>query len=199
MVPGTGELEPLPRAQQTESIRAGDGRLRYGVKGPKEPINLAIQDAIPTHSSSRWAVRWWRLPLGCATGARDALAHRGRRHTVAIWRRAGPRQDLAAAHRAITTGLNTGDTAELLYRDWMLIERDNGNRAGVHRAIATLQDINRRLDVGMEPETEEVIMECLSNSPRRGLCRVCEFVRTVCVPRALFGQIPFPTWHCTHL
>ncbi|WP_077193879.1 hypothetical protein [Streptomyces lydicus] len=61
--------------------------------------------------------------------------------------------------------MNTGDTAELLYRDWMLIERDNGNRAGVHRAIAALQDINRRLDVGMEPEPEEVIMECLSNSP----------------------------------
>ncbi|MFF7415691.1 LysM peptidoglycan-binding domain-containing protein [Streptomyces lydicus] len=85
-------------------------------------------------------------------------------HTVALWRRVGPRQDLAAAHRAITTGLNTDDTAELLYRDWMLIERDNGNRAGVHRAIAALQDINRRLDVGMEPETEAVIMECLSTS-----------------------------------
>ncbi|MFF4282876.1 hypothetical protein ACFY0Z_29360 [Streptomyces kronopolitis] len=88
-------------------------------------------------------------------------------HTIATWRRrTGPAQDLEAARRAITLGLDADDTAELLYQDWMLIEDARGNRAGVHHAIETLQNINRRLDVSMEPETENVIKVCLAGNGR---------------------------------
>ncbi|MFI7103278.1 hypothetical protein ACIBK8_28480 [Streptomyces sp. NPDC050161] len=82
-------------------------------------------------------------------------------HTIATWRRTGPRQDLDAARRAVATGLDADDTAELLYQDWMRVEHAAGNRPGVYLAIETLQTINRRLDVTMEPETEDVIQELL--------------------------------------
>ena len=78
-------------------------------------------------------------------------------HTVATWRRREPRLDLAAARRAVTVGLEADDTAELLYQDLMLIEDQAGNRAGVLKAIEHLQAVNRRLEVGMEPATEQLI------------------------------------------
>jgi len=90
-------------------------------------------------------------------------------HTIATWRRVGPAKDLDAARRAIATGLDVDDTAELLYQDWMRTEHAASNPAGVHRAIQTLQEINRRLDVSMEPETEETIQEILSGAAQARL------------------------------
>lgn len=48
----------------------------------------------------------------------------------------------------------------------MRTENAADNRAGVLRALQTLQDINRRLDIGMEPETEAVIQETLRGTDR---------------------------------
>ncbi|GAA0418544.1 bacterial transcriptional activator domain-containing protein [Streptomyces luteireticuli] len=78
-------------------------------------------------------------------------------HTIATWHRTGPRQNLDAARRAIATSLDADDTAELLYQDWILTEDTAGNRAGVLHAIDTLQAVNRRLDVDMQPDTEAII------------------------------------------
>lgn len=89
-------------------------------------------------------------------------------HTIAVWRRTGPVRDLDAARRAVTAGLAVDETAEVLYRDWMSTEQARGSRDGVHRAIEALQGVNHRLDVGMEPETEEVIEQCLAAPSRVG-------------------------------
>lgn len=82
-------------------------------------------------------------------------------HTVATWHREAPRPDLDAARRAIATGLDADDTAELLYQDWITVEHQAGNRAGVFHAIDALQAVNRRLDVDMLPQTEELITSIL--------------------------------------
>ncbi|MFF4699927.1 hypothetical protein [Streptomyces chattanoogensis] len=87
-------------------------------------------------------------------------------HTVATWRRTAVK-DLEAARRAITIGLDVDETAEVLYQDWMRVEEACGNRAGVHRAIQVLQDVNHRLDVSLAPETEEIIQEILKNEAAR--------------------------------
>lgn len=47
---------------------------------------------------------------------------------------AGPHNDLSAARKAVATGLDVDDTAELLYRDWLRIEHAAGNRPGLHTA-----------------------------------------------------------------
>ncbi|WP_326615178.1 LysM peptidoglycan-binding domain-containing protein (plasmid) [Streptomyces scopuliridis] len=77
-------------------------------------------------------------------------------HTLATWHRSAPRPDLDAARRAVRIALDVDDSAEVLYQDWMLIEDQAGHREGVRTAYETLRDINRRLDVGMEAETERV-------------------------------------------
>ncbi len=77
-------------------------------------------------------------------------------HTLATWHRTGPRPDLAAARRAVRLGLDIDDSAELLYQDWMHIENQAGNRAGVRTAYETILTINRRLDVSTEPETDSL-------------------------------------------
>ncbi|WP_438307082.1 LysM peptidoglycan-binding domain-containing protein (plasmid) [Streptomyces sp. HUAS TT11] len=83
-------------------------------------------------------------------------------HTVATRRiPSGPDHDLNAARRAVATGLDADDTAELLYRDWMRIEAACGNRSGLHTAIARVQQVNRALDVSLEIETEQLINELL--------------------------------------
>ncbi|MGW2863358.1 LysM peptidoglycan-binding domain-containing protein [Streptomyces sp. NPDC001205] len=78
-------------------------------------------------------------------------------HTVATWQRTAARPDLPAARRAVIAALDVDDSAELLYQDWMLIDDQAGNRPGVLQAIETLQSVNRRLDVSMEPGTERTI------------------------------------------
>ncbi|MFI9616766.1 hypothetical protein ACIHCM_34670 [Streptomyces sp. NPDC052023] len=86
-------------------------------------------------------------------------------HTVAAYRTpAGPHHDLSAARQAIATGLEVDETAELLYRDWMKIERAAGNRSGLHMAISRVQHVNRTLDCDLELETEQLIHELLNRS-----------------------------------
>ncbi|MEV6702478.1 bacterial transcriptional activator domain-containing protein [Streptomyces sp. NPDC051453] len=77
-------------------------------------------------------------------------------HTLATWHRNAPRPDLKAARRAVMRGLDIDDSAEILYQDWMLIEDQAGNRAGVSAAYETLRGVNQRLEIGMEGETEKV-------------------------------------------
>ncbi|MEH0424723.1 hypothetical protein [Streptomyces sp. B21-083] len=87
-------------------------------------------------------------------------------HTVATYRTpAGAHHDLSAARRAVATGLDVDDTAELLYRDWMRIEHAAGNRQGLHTAITRVQHINRSLDCSLETTTEHLINQLLGSAP----------------------------------
>lgn len=86
-------------------------------------------------------------------------------HALAVWHNpqdGSVAPDLDAARRAIAVGLEVEETCELLYRDWMRIEHAAGNRAGIHTAIAQLQQANRRHDLGLEPETEQTIQDLLA-------------------------------------
>ncbi|WP_331740521.1 LysM peptidoglycan-binding domain-containing protein (plasmid) [Streptomyces sp. NBC_00015] len=86
-------------------------------------------------------------------------------HTVATYRiPAGPHHDLNAARRAVSTGLDVDDSAELLYRDWMRLEAARGNRSGLHTAITRVQQVNRALDCSLEMETTQLINELLNGS-----------------------------------
>ncbi|MEV6699243.1 hypothetical protein AB0M68_18990 [Streptomyces sp. NPDC051453] len=85
-------------------------------------------------------------------------------HTLATWHRTAPRPDLAAARRAVMRGLDIDDSAEILYQDWMLIEDQAGNRAGVSAAYETLRGVNQRLEIGMEGETERVFDTIMSRT-----------------------------------
>ncbi|RVU15120.1 LysM peptidoglycan-binding domain-containing protein [Streptomyces antnestii] len=85
-------------------------------------------------------------------------------HTLATWHRTAPRPDLTAARRTVTRGLDIDDSAEILYQDWMLIEDQAGNRAGVSAAYETLRGINQRLEIGMESETEKVFDTIMSRT-----------------------------------
>ncbi|MEU9272238.1 hypothetical protein AB0E04_43565 [Streptomyces sp. NPDC048251] len=86
-------------------------------------------------------------------------------HTVATYRiPAGPHHNLNAARRAVSTGLDVDDSAELLYRDWMRLEAARGNRSGLHTAITRVQQINRALDCSLEMETTQLINELLNGS-----------------------------------
>jgi nucleoid-associated protein YgaU len=89
-------------------------------------------------------------------------------HTVATLRTPpGPHHDLTSARRAIATGLEADESAELLYRDWIRIEHTAGNRAGVHTAITRIQQINRALDCSLEMETEQLINHFLHPTDSR--------------------------------
>ncbi|MFJ4649272.1 hypothetical protein ACIP6Q_38025 [Streptomyces bobili] len=93
-------------------------------------------------------------------------------HTVATHRTpTGPHHDLDAARRAVTTGLDVDDTAELLYRDWMRLEAARGNRPGLHTAVTRVQQVNRALDCSLETETEHLINELL-NQPGTAVRKV---------------------------
>ncbi|MFE2736188.1 LysM peptidoglycan-binding domain-containing protein [Streptomyces sp. NPDC059349] len=85
-------------------------------------------------------------------------------HTLATWHRTTPHPDLTAARRAVTRGLDIDDSAEILYQDWMLIEDQAGNRAGVSAAYETLRGVNQRLEIGMEGETEKVFDTIMSRT-----------------------------------
>ncbi|MFF2217374.1 hypothetical protein [Streptomyces antibioticus] len=85
-------------------------------------------------------------------------------HTVATYRiPAGPDHDLSAALRAVATGLDADDTAELLYRDWMRIEAARASRSGLHTVITRVQQINQALDCSLEIETTQLIDELLNH------------------------------------
>ncbi|TVZ84787.1 LysM peptidoglycan-binding domain-containing protein [Streptomyces sp. BK340] len=90
-------------------------------------------------------------------------------HTVATHRTpAGPHHDLNAARQAVATGLETDETAELLYRDWMRLEAARGNRSGLHTAITRIQHINQTLDCSLETETEQLINHLLNSAVEPG-------------------------------
>ncbi|MFJ7306015.1 LysM peptidoglycan-binding domain-containing protein [Streptomyces sp. NPDC099088] len=82
-------------------------------------------------------------------------------HSVATHRtRPGPHQDLAAARRAIEKGLNDVDgTAELLYRDLMLLEWTVGNRPALLAALTRAQHVAQSLDCDLELETERLMSD----------------------------------------
>ncbi|MGW2827425.1 AfsR/SARP family transcriptional regulator [Streptomyces sp. NPDC001443] len=83
-------------------------------------------------------------------------------HTVATHRTPpGPHHNLTAARHAIATGLDTDDTAELLYRDWIRIEDAAGNRPGLHTAITRIQHLTHTLDAPLQPETQHLIHQLL--------------------------------------
>ncbi|MFF3617246.1 LysM peptidoglycan-binding domain-containing protein [Streptomyces sp. NPDC002580] len=89
-------------------------------------------------------------------------------HTVATLRTPkGPQQNLGAARRAITTGLDVDEAAELLYRDLLVLESTAGNRIGLHTAISRIQQINAALDCSLETETEQLIDELLHSRRRQ--------------------------------
>ncbi|GAA1042320.1 LysM peptidoglycan-binding domain-containing protein [Streptomyces murinus] len=86
-------------------------------------------------------------------------------HTVATYRTtAGPHHNLSAALKAVVTGLEVDDTAELLYRAWMRLEAARGNRCGLHTAITRVQQVNQALDCSLEMETTQLINELLNRS-----------------------------------
>ncbi|MER5402247.1 hypothetical protein [Streptomyces sp. NPDC002599] len=89
-------------------------------------------------------------------------------HTVSTLRTAkGPHHDLGAARKAIATGLDVDETAELLYRDLMVLESAAGNRGGLHTVIARIQQVNAALDCCLETETEQLINELLHSRSRQ--------------------------------
>ncbi|MEV0323053.1 hypothetical protein ACIBKX_34005 [Streptomyces sp. NPDC050658] len=86
-------------------------------------------------------------------------------HTVATHRLApGVHHDLTLARRATATGLEVDDTAELLYRDWFHIEAAAGNRSGLNTAITRLDQVNRSLNLPMEPATEQLMRQLLDQT-----------------------------------
>ncbi|MFG2651259.1 LysM peptidoglycan-binding domain-containing protein [Streptomyces sp. NPDC048436] len=86
-------------------------------------------------------------------------------HTVATYRlTAGPHHDLTLARRAIATGLEVDQIAELLYRTWFKIEAAAGNRGGLNAAISRLETVNRSLDLSPEMETEQLIRQLLDQT-----------------------------------
>ncbi|MEV6537424.1 bacterial transcriptional activator domain-containing protein, partial [Streptomyces sp. NPDC051639] len=88
-------------------------------------------------------------------------------HTVATHRtQKGLHQDLGAARKAIAIGLDVDETAELLYRDWLIVEWTAKNRPGLHTAITRIQQVAQTLDCDLELETEQLIQELLTTSRR---------------------------------
>ncbi|MCX5009196.1 LysM peptidoglycan-binding domain-containing protein [Streptomyces sp. NBC_00638] len=86
-------------------------------------------------------------------------------HTIATHRtHKGVHYDLGAARKAIVTGLDVDETAELLYRDWLIVEWMAGNRPGLHTAITRIQHVTQALDCDLELETEQLIQELLTTS-----------------------------------
>ncbi|WP_409239761.1 hypothetical protein [Streptomyces sp. PA5.6] len=86
-------------------------------------------------------------------------------HTVATLRlEPGPHHDLTLARRAVATGLEVDDSAELLYRDWFQIEAAAGNRSGLTAAISRLDQVNRALGLPTELDTEVLMRKLLDQT-----------------------------------
>ncbi|GHA48060.1 hypothetical protein GCM10010329_83110 [Streptomyces spiroverticillatus] len=67
------------------------------------------------------------------------------------------------AGHALNIGLEVDDSAELLHRDLLRLEAARGNRAGIQAVVELIRRVNDHLDVSMEPETEHLITELLSD------------------------------------
>ncbi|AZP22830.1 hypothetical protein EJC51_46440 [Streptomyces aquilus] len=86
-------------------------------------------------------------------------------HTIATHRMSpGPHHDLDQARHAIARGIDIDETAEVLYRDWILVEHAAGNRHGVHTAISRAQHINHTLGSPLEEETQRLITQLLGHA-----------------------------------
>ncbi|MEV0521843.1 hypothetical protein AB0I66_00305 [Streptomyces sp. NPDC050439] len=86
-------------------------------------------------------------------------------HAVATYRLApGSHHDLTLARRAVATGLEVDDTAELLYRDWFQIEAAAENRSGLNAAVSRLEQVNLSLGLPMEIETEQLMRRLLDHT-----------------------------------
>lgn len=86
-------------------------------------------------------------------------------HTLATWHAESDSPDLDAARHAALRGLDIDETAEVLHRDLMLIERAAGNTAAVRKAISRVQQVCRSYDISPEPLTEQTIQLALSDRP----------------------------------
>ncbi|MFE2427873.1 hypothetical protein ACFXJ5_14160 [Streptomyces sp. NPDC059373] len=71
-------------------------------------------------------------------------------HTLAAWHTDGDSPDLDAARHAALRGLDIDVTAEVLYRDLTTIEWAAENTAGVHKAVAPVQQIARTYDISLD-------------------------------------------------
>uniref|UniRef100_A0AAU1ULN5 Bacterial transcriptional activator domain-containing protein n=1 Tax=Streptomyces sp. NBC_00119 TaxID=2975659 RepID=A0AAU1ULN5_9ACTN len=148
---GTYRLSPTARCDWTRFTQLAERGL---VKGPEAGIAdlEAALDLVRGRPFDGAADLAWAAPRIQEMLVRITDVA----HTLATWHRNAPRPDLTAARRAVTRGLDIDDSAEILYQDWMLIEDQAGNRAGVSAAYETLRGVNRRLEIGMEGETEKV-------------------------------------------
>ncbi|MFE3268932.1 hypothetical protein [Streptomyces sp. NPDC059215] len=86
-------------------------------------------------------------------------------HTVATHRtKPGKYQELTVARRIIEKGLDIDGTAELLYRDLMMIESTARSRGGLHTTITRAQHAAQALNCDLELETEQLIGDLLRGS-----------------------------------
>ncbi|MCX4554242.1 LysM peptidoglycan-binding domain-containing protein [Streptomyces sp. NBC_01500] len=152
------QISPAVRSDWSIFIRLAQDGLRQGTTGLP-----ALESALALVRGKPFGGR----PLPWAEPLQQEMITRitDVAHTVATLRTApGRDQDLGAARQAIATALEVDDTAELMYRDWLRAEDTAGNRPGVHTAIARLQQVNRSIDAGLEPETEQLISTLLNPS-----------------------------------
>lgn len=78
-------------------------------------------------------------------------------HTLATWHTDQENPDLDAARHAVLRGLDIDETAEVLYRDWMMIEWAAGNTTGIRKAVARAQHIAHTYDISLQPLTQQTI------------------------------------------
>jgi hypothetical protein len=85
-------------------------------------------------------------------------------HTVAHHRTRGGFYD--HARKAVTLGLAIEPAAELLIRDWIVLEMNAGNRAALPQIRAHLTAALRHLDTDMEPATEQLLSHAQTKATR---------------------------------
>ncbi|MGW6755762.1 LysM peptidoglycan-binding domain-containing protein [Streptomyces sp. NPDC055006] len=157
---GTYRLSPTTRCDWTRFTQLAERGL---AKGPQD--GAGITDLEAALDLVRGRPFGGADPAWAAARTQEMLVRiTDIAHTLATWHRTAPRPDLTAARHAITRGLDIDDSAEILYQDWMLIEDQAGNRAGVSAAYETLRAVNQRLDIGMEGETEKVFATIMSRT-----------------------------------
>ncbi|MGW0778415.1 LysM peptidoglycan-binding domain-containing protein [Streptomyces sp. NPDC002835] len=83
-------------------------------------------------------------------------------HTLAAWHAEGDSPDLDAARQTVQHGLDIDESAEVLYRDWISIERAAGNSRGLQKAVERTRDVARTYDIALAPETEQAIHAALA-------------------------------------
>jgi hypothetical protein len=84
-------------------------------------------------------------------------------HTLATWHAEADKPDLDAARHAALRGLDIDESAEVLYRDWITIERAAGNSRGLRRAITQVHAVMRTYDIALDVRTEQCIEQALAS------------------------------------